>query len=220
MRNEKGMTFLMLIIIIVIVIALIGTATFFILQGYHEAEFDSMRTDMLSVQGKIKVLSESSIAKKDDAIKKGLKLIESEEDEKIKSILEKGIISKEEENYEQYYILNIEDLNEIGLSSIEIQENGYIIVNYKTYEVIYTQGIKIEGNEYFKLSELNKIKEDREIALNEQALEKEKATEQTTQEQTEQITQEQTEQTTEQQPEQTNENEQQAQEVTNPEEVQ
>lgn len=177
MKKEKGMTFLTLIISIVIIIALISTIVFFLLQMYNQEEFESIRTEMLKIEGRIKVLAESATAKKDEAIKKGTKLSEIEENEKVKEILEKGIISKEEETYQEYYCLNKENLEEIGLGSIELQDGNYIIVNYKTHEVIYTQGIKIEKDEYFKLSELNKLQEEKEILLNEQAVEKEKKAE-------------------------------------------
>lgn len=173
MKNEKGMTFLMLIIIIVVIVALIGVIIFFTLKGYKQEEFESTRTDMLKIEGRIKVLSESATAKKDETLKKGTKLSEIEENEVIKVFLEKGIISKEEENYNEYYNLNKENLEEIGLNTIEISEGNCVIVNYKTHEVIYTEGIKIKDQQYFKLSELNKIKEEEEIALNEQATQKE-----------------------------------------------
>ncbi len=169
MKKENGMTFPVLAIIIAIIIALICIAAVFINNEYKQKEFENIRTDMLTVQGKVELLAENSAAKKDVTLKKGLKVSENEEDEKIKMLLEKGIISKEE-NYDNYYILNRDILNEIGLESIKIEEGNYIVVNYTTHEVIYTQGIQIDNNEYFKLSEINKIQEERE---NEEALKKE-----------------------------------------------
>lgn len=214
MKNEKGMSFLMLVIIIVVIIALIGVIIFFTLKGYKQEEFESTRTDMLKIEGRIKVLSESATAKKDETLKKGTKLSELEENELIKEVIEKGIVSKEEENYSEYYSLSKENLEEIGLNSIEISNGNSVIVNYKTHEVIYTEGIKIKDKEYFKLSELNRIKEESEIALNEQAAEKEKQTEQENSEQTENIqqteeqpAQEQPTQEQETQPQQTEEQE-------------
>ena len=169
MKKENGMTFPVLAIIIAIIIALICIAAVFINNEYKQKEFENIRTDMLTVQGKVELLAENSAAKKDVTLKKGLKVSENEEDEKIKMLLEKGIISKEE-NYDNYYILNRDILNEIGLESIKIEEGNYIVVNYTTHEVIYTQGIQIDNNEYFKLSEINKIQEERE---NEEALKEE-----------------------------------------------
>jgi len=178
MKSEKGMTFLMLIILIIIIVVISIIAIFFVWQNYEKEEFESIRTDMLLIQGKIKVLEESSVAKKDESIKKGTKLNEMEEDNNIKMLLDKQIISKEEENYDNYYILNKDNLNEIGLNSIKVKEGNYIIVNYKTDEIIYTQGITIDNNQYYKLSEINKIKEEKEVALNEQALQKQQEEEQ------------------------------------------
>ena len=82
------------------------------------------------------------------------------EDKKIKELLEKGIISQDEGQFSKYYILEKVNLEEIGLESINL-ENGYFIVNYYTYEVIYSEGVEIDGNVYYKLSEIQeKTNED------------------------------------------------------------
>ena len=110
-------------------------------------------TDMLLIQGKIKVISQESTIQKNEELLKGKKLSENLENEEIKKLLQNKIISEEESDFTKYYILEKTDLEELGLSSIELTE-GYYIVNYETYEVIYTSGVKIDNNYYYKLSEL------------------------------------------------------------------
>ena len=110
-------------------------------------------TDMLLIQGKIKVISQESTIQKKEEILQGKKLSENLEDEEIKKLLQNNIISTEESDFTKYYILEKTDLEELGLSSIELTE-GYYIVNYETYEVIYSSGVKIDNNNYYKLSEL------------------------------------------------------------------
>ena len=110
-------------------------------------------TDMLLIQGKIKVISQESTIQKNEELLQGKKLSENLENEEIKKLLQNKIISEEESDFTKYYILEKTDLEELGLSSIELTE-GYYIVNYETYEVIYTSGVKIDNNYYYKLSEL------------------------------------------------------------------
>ena len=70
--------------------------------------------------------------------------------------MNKGIIGQEE--YDYYYVVNQEVLNEIGLSEIKLENGEYFIVNYNTYEVIYTEGYRDEyKNTYYKLTEIQDL---------------------------------------------------------------
>ena len=54
----------------------------------------------------------------------------------------------------EYYILNNENLKELGLENVTLDEGVYI-VDYKTDEVIYSKGIvNEEGKLIYKLSEM------------------------------------------------------------------
>ena len=56
-------------------------------------------------------------------------------------------------NFSKYYIIEKETLEEIGLQNINLKK-GFYIVNYNTDEIIYSEGVKIGENTYYKLSEL------------------------------------------------------------------
>lgn len=166
MKSEKGLSYILLLIVVLVIIA-IGIGIFhFVLTEYDNKVEETIKTDMLLIKGKIKVLYESSVAKEDDTLLKGRKVSENLEDEKIKRILEKKVISQDEENFDSYYIIDKQTLEEIGLEDIKLKEENYIIINYKTKEVIYSQGFEIEGKECYKLTQLLEIEAEKEKQQN------------------------------------------------------
>lgn len=107
---------------------------------------------MLLVQGKIKVIEQENEMNKEENPLKGLKVSENLEDEKVKSLIENKVISAEDENFDEYYIINSETLNELNLQ--DNLKGEYYIVNYKTYEIIYSKGIEIEKEMHYTLTEI------------------------------------------------------------------
>lgn len=175
MKSQKGMGHLTTILSIVIIILIISGITHYVKDEMQEGKIQNYETDMLLIQGKVKVLSQESTIKKNEELLKGKKVEENLEDEEIKSLLENNIISQGEEKFSKYYILEQENINEIGLNNVEL-DKGHYIVNYATYEIIYSKGINIEGNIYYKLSEIQeqtKHKEEQipqeELAQNEES---------------------------------------------------
>lgn len=153
LKEQKGMGHLATFFCIIIIIAIITICIYYIKNMMQQENKKNYETDMLLIQGKIKVISQESTIQKKEEILQGKKLSENLEDEEIKKLLQNNIISTEESDFTKYYILEKTDLEELGLSSIELTE-GYYIVNYETYEVIYSSGVKIDNNNYYKLSEL------------------------------------------------------------------
>ena len=153
LKEQEGMGHLATFFCIIIIIAIITICIYYIKNMMQQENKKNYETDMLLIQGKIKVISQESTIQKKEEILQGKKLSENLENEEIKKLLQNKIISEEESDFTKYYILEKTDLEELGLSSIELTE-GYYIVNYETYEVIYTSGVKIDNNYYYKLSEL------------------------------------------------------------------
>lgn len=153
LKEQKGMGHLATFFCIIIIIAIITICIYYIKNMIQKENKKNYETDMLLIQGKIKVISQESTIQKNEELLQGKKLSENLENEEIKKLLQNKIISEEESDFTKYYILEKTDLEELGLSSIELTE-GYYIVNYETYEVIYTSGVKIDNNYYYKLSEL------------------------------------------------------------------
>lgn len=169
MKSQKGMGHLMLIICIAIILALIVGIIYVVKETIEKEKLETYQTNMLLIQGKVKVISNEATIQKNEESLKGRKIEEVIEEEQIKSLLENNIISQEEENFSKYYILEQSHLEEMGLNNIKLKE-GYFIVNYNTDEIIYSKGIKIGKDTYYKLSELkelNKQEENTEEIVNE-----------------------------------------------------
>lgn len=156
MKNQKGMSHIMLIISIIIIAIIIALIVILINKNIEKGNIDNYQTDMLLIQGKIKVISQEATIQEKDELLKGRKIEENLEDEQIKKLLENKIISKEETSFSMYYILDKSNLEEMGLQSLKLKE-GYYLVNYNTDEIIYCKGIEINNNIYYKLSELKQL---------------------------------------------------------------
>ena len=162
MRSQKGMGHLMLIICIAIIIVSVIGIVYVIRESIEKEILQTYETDMLLIQGKVKVLSQEATIQKNEEFLKGINIEEAIEEEQIKVLLENNVISQEETSFSKYYILEQSHLEEIGLGNIKL-EKGYYIVNYDTDEIIYSEGIKIGKENYYKLSELKEINKQEEI---------------------------------------------------------
>ena len=120
---------------------------------YKEENFETIKTNMLLIQAKIQVVAEKKAMKEKGADYIGKPIIEMAEDEKVKELIKKDIIDPNAKKSE-YYILTNEDLVQLELQNIQL-EDAYYVVDYKTDEVIYTEGITdLQGNVVYKLSEI------------------------------------------------------------------
>ena len=156
MKNHNGMGHITLIIcIIAIILAIVVTVNLLKVQ-INEGKEKDIETDMLLLQGKVKVMSQEATIQKNEEILKGKKVSENLENEYVKELIEKNIILTEDENIEKCYIIDKSDLEEIGLGNIELIE-GIYVVNYNNYDIIYSKGIQVGENIYYKLSDLQNI---------------------------------------------------------------
>ena len=159
MKKQNAMSLIGVIIAITFIIMIICGAIYFTMEQFEKSRIENVKTNMLLVQGKIKVLQESSVAKKDESILKGKKVADNAENEKVKEMLEKGVISTQDESYDKYYIVDQDTLTQMQIEGIVFGEGNFYIVNYATNEILWTQGITIDGVTYYKLSDLEKLDE-------------------------------------------------------------
>ena len=147
MKNEKGMSHIMLLLSIIIIIGAAIGGMYFAKKEYEKYKLESLKTNMVTLQAKIKVLADEVSIKKEGVSYIGKALSENLEDEDVKMLIDKNVIvnteNEEDEtqeeskaNYEGYYILEAEDISKLGLSSAWASK---VIVNYKTYEIIYAK---------------------------------------------------------------------------------
>ena len=149
------------VVILLIIIALCGIAYLGIrnnngVELFAKTNMEDLNTDLLQVQAKIKVINEQSVVNDDEALLKGEKVQDSQNEEVISianSLKEKEIIKEDEENFDKYYVWNKSLLEELGLTNVK---SDILVVNYATSEVILPDGIQLEenGDTLYKFSDI------------------------------------------------------------------
>lgn len=155
MKNEKGITLIVLVITVIVLGILISVTFTQINSLMKHVKLETVSTNLLLIQAKSKVIAEKANFSSDEALLKGEKVSEISGNTEIEALKTKGVISTTEENYDQYYLWDIIVLNEVELEITEMDEKAIYLVNYETEEVIYSAGYThTDGNTYYKLSEI------------------------------------------------------------------
>lgn len=151
-RKSVVLTYVKIVIVLVIIAAIIYVAVQFLGTKYNEEEFETLKTDMLLVQGKIEVVSQKIDIEEEGAEYIGTSIKENKDDEKIQNLINNNIIDINSKK-NKYYCINNDSLNELGLENVRVDD--YYIVDYENNEVIYINGIKNEnGDTIYKLSDM------------------------------------------------------------------
>lgn len=148
-NNEIGMAVIKLIFMMILIIIIILSATVLGKKLWKESNTKDLKTDLLYIQAKCKVIYDKHILNEEEKLI-GEKISEYSENEEINNIISNG----------EWYKLNQENLKEIGAEHLK-EKDGYI-VNYETEEVIYASGIKEGENTFYKLSDIIKTKKESE----------------------------------------------------------
>lgn len=152
MKNEKGMGVIMLILCVLLIIAVIVLFFHFTKRTVTDNGLETIKTNMLKIQSKIKMIDGSVKMNAEENSLKGTKVSELKEDPEIKRMIENGVFGEE---VDEYYRLGREELDEMGLNSIPLKENQYYFVHYGMKDVITNEDVKDkEGKVYHTLSEL------------------------------------------------------------------
>ena len=119
MKNEEGITMVALTVTILIMAVLAG-ATFSIGGNIvKQARLQTLNTNMLLLQAKIKSIAEEASFNKNTDNYKGQKVSEVSSD-KVNKLKENGII----DDVEKCYLLSQDDLNSLGLEKVKVEEIG------------------------------------------------------------------------------------------------
>ena len=145
-------TYVKIFIVIALMSATIYALIRFVDNGYSNEMYETIKTNMLLIQGKTEVIAQKVEIKEKGAELIGTKIKDKQEEEPIKKLIEAGIINIESKD-NNYYCLSNEDLKNLGLENIIT--NNYYIVDYKKNDIIYVDGIQNQsGNIVYKLSEM------------------------------------------------------------------
>ena len=134
LKNYKGITLIALVIMIVILVVIATVAVKISSDLADTAKFQDTKTNLLIIQTKCKIIAE----------KKAIGEITEEELYGSKQI---------SGDYTNWYLLSMEDLNNMGLQGLDDLDGYY--VDYENDDVAISKGITYEGTTYYKLSEMD-----------------------------------------------------------------
>ena len=153
MKSENGLSFIGTIILVVIIAVITFGVVYFVRIQADKEKAEDIKTNMLLVQAKVKKISGDYILEEKDEVLVGTKLSEMQEEQPIKDFLSKELFDADEKD-KKYYVLNQQNLNDMGLNNVVLEENAYYIVDYTSSEVYYTNGYLDEtGNLHYNVSE-------------------------------------------------------------------
>ena len=153
MRSENGLSFIGTIILVIIIAVITFGVVYFVRIQADKEQAEDIKTNMLLVQAKVKKLSGDYILEEKEEVLVGTKLSEMQEEQPIKDFLEKELFDIDEKD-KKYYVLNQQNLNDMGLNNVVLEENAYYIVDYTSSEVYYTNGYLDEnGNLHYSVSD-------------------------------------------------------------------
>lgn len=159
MKSRKSLlaTYIKIIIVILLIAAGIYAVYRLAHKSYNEAEFETIKTDMFSIQVQTETVAQKVEIKEKGAKYIGTKIDDKLEDEKVQNLINNNIIDVESKK-SNLYCLDNSNLEELGLSNIKV--DSFYIVDYKQNEVIYVDGIQnSNGETVYKLSDMNEKEE-------------------------------------------------------------
>lgn len=159
MKSRKSLlaTYIKIIIVILLIAAGIYAVYRLAHKSYNEAEFETIKTDMLSIQVQTETVAQKVEIEEKGAKYIGTKIDDKLEDEKVQNLINNNIIDVESKK-SNLYCLDNSNLEELGLSNIKV--DSFYIVDYKQNEVIYVDGIQnSNGETVYKLSDMNEKEE-------------------------------------------------------------
>lgn len=154
MKTRKGLvsTYVKILVVILIIVIGIHLVIKFASNGYSKEEMETLKTNMLLIQGKAEIIAQKVEIKEKNAKYIGTQVKEKENEEIIQNLINNNIIDINSKD-SNLYCLNNEDIKEIGLDNI--YTDNYYIVDYKKNDVIYPNGMEKEnGDIIYKLSEM------------------------------------------------------------------
>ncbi len=162
LRNEKGITILILTITIILMVILAGATINYGVNSLNAAKFQNFSYELQQIQGKVDSIYEKIKLGDESYIILGNEITDSEKAmntlNMVKGINYLNILDSQrdqyyyQENFSYYRYLTEDNLENI----FDITSNpGDVIINFTTREVISVDGFEYEGRTYYTLSELN-----------------------------------------------------------------
>ena len=144
MKAEKGMGIIAIIISVLIIVGIAIFAYNFAVNTADEQKIEDIRANMLLIQGKCKILQETTKVNNNQDVLKGKKISDMQDDSIISDFINKNIIDSSK--LDKYYALSNDDLKSMELD-VQNEENSYYVVNYEENSVYITKGYTVGDSE-------------------------------------------------------------------------
>lgn len=160
-NREKGISAIKLIFMVLILAVIIAGIVFVVKRLWQDNSVKDIGTDLLYIKAKCKIIHDKNIIDSNEQLL-GQKITEYTENGEVN-----GIISQND----KWYKLSQGDLEKIGIGELK-EEDGYL-VNYEEEDVIFAKGILENEQTYYKLSDLERVREEKEKEKQEKQANKE-----------------------------------------------
>lgn len=149
MKKADGITIIALTIIVIVMTIVIVASLKYVKQYMEQQRIEDIKSSMLAIQSVITNIKNKNTVDKENNSLVGTKLdLENNETEYQITEKLKNELSTEENT--ELYILNKEELNNLGVKNVEINNTEFYIVDYNSEEIYYSLGI----NGKYKLSDM------------------------------------------------------------------
>lgn len=149
MKKADGITIIALTIIVIVMTIVIVASLKYVKQYMEQQRTEDIKSSMLAIQSVITNIKNKNTVDKENNSLVGTKLdLENNETEYQITEKLKNELSTEEST--ELYILNKEELNNLGVKNVEINNTEFYIVDYNSEEIYYSLGI----NGKYKLSDM------------------------------------------------------------------
>lgn len=149
MKQSKGIALIGLILVVVIILIVVLWGLKYAKGYLNNQQKEDTKATMLAIQTVITNVKNKHIVDEKENSLIGVKLdLENNETEyKITENL-KNVLSTMENA--ELYILNKEELNNLGVKNVEVNDTEFYIVDYNSEDIVYSLGV--EGK--YKLSDM------------------------------------------------------------------
>ncbi len=156
MRQEQGLGKIMTILFLVIILLTIGVSVYFLQTQYHAETVETAKTEMLALQGKVKMVARENVMDKEGHPLLGELLEGQEETEWVKTLVQEGIIPATTGMYK----VTQKELGILELNTITLEEGEYFLVNYEQAEVYFYAKQDKGSYTWYQLSDLLKLEQE------------------------------------------------------------
>lgn len=155
MKQERGLGSITTILLLIVIVAIVGVVLYVLGQQYRKETVETAKTEMLAVQGKVKMVARENVMDKEAHPLLGELLEGQEETDWVKNLLEEKKIPETKGMYK----VTQRELGILELNTIQLEEGEYFLVNYEQEEVYFYERQSNASYKWYQLTQLLEAEE-------------------------------------------------------------